>query len=147
MTLSWTMANASYFRLDDGNIGTNIYTIIDGENSKPKTHSTIYCMKDNWKNGLNLRHTLDWIYLTSISYVHSSLTSMNNDDNKWKNMWTYEYDQKAIMYPLICTPHRPQSSQGNENQLSWDLYEETDRMWGYTMWWNWIYFRCIVNYF
>ena len=33
---------------------------------KLNTHSPIYCMKDNWENWLNLRHTLDRMYLTSI---------------------------------------------------------------------------------
>ena len=42
-----------------------------------------------------------------------------------------EYNILAITYPIICIYHRLQSSNGNKTQLSWDLYEATDRMWWY----------------
>ena len=52
-------------------ISTHILTIITREMGKLKTHSLIhvYSIEGNWENWLNLRHTLNRIYLTSILYI------------------------------------------------------------------------------
>ena len=43
-----------------------ILSIITREMGKLKTHSSIYCIMDNWENMLYLTHTLDKIFLTGI---------------------------------------------------------------------------------
>ena len=43
-----------------------VLTIIEREIDQLKTPSYIYCTKDNWQNRINIEHTLDRIYLTSI---------------------------------------------------------------------------------
>ena len=47
---------------------------------RPNTHNTIICMKDGGEIWLNLRYTLDRIYLTSIlvQYIQKRL---HNDDS------------------------------------------------------------------
>ena len=63
------MSIDSYFRFDDDDDKTK-YKHSQNNNKKGmselKTHNPIYCMKDRWENGLNLRHTLDIIYMTII---------------------------------------------------------------------------------
>ena len=44
---------------------THSLTIIRREMGKLNTHSPIYCIKNNCEKWLNLRHTLDRMYLTS----------------------------------------------------------------------------------
>ena len=59
--------NSSYVRFDDDNETKYICSLnITREMGKLKTHSPTYCIMDNWENMLNLTHTLDKIYLTSI---------------------------------------------------------------------------------
>ena len=43
------MSNESYFRFDDESKSTYKFKIIIDETGKLKTHSSIYCIKDNWK--------------------------------------------------------------------------------------------------
>ena len=43
-----------------------ILSIITKEMGKLKTHNPTYCIMYNWENMLNLTHTLDKIYLTSM---------------------------------------------------------------------------------
>ena len=48
---------------------------------KLQTHSFIYYMKDNSDNRHNLKHTVNWIYLTSILYIECRQISLHNNDN------------------------------------------------------------------
>ena len=59
-----------------------IPTTIMREISKFNTHSSIYCMKDNWDNRFNLRHTLDRMFLTGI-LEFQYLRLQNNDNDVW----------------------------------------------------------------
>ena len=45
-----------------------ILSIITKEMDKLKTHSSTYCIMDNWNNMLNLTYTLDKLYLTGVLY-------------------------------------------------------------------------------
>ena len=76
------MDNDSYFRFNDANKMKSKYSHShQREMGKLKTHRPIYCMKDDWENGLNLKHTLDRIYLTGILIVEYFQKSLHNDDN------------------------------------------------------------------
>ena len=44
-------------------------------------------------------------------------------------MQTHEYDLQTPIYPIICTHHKLHSLMERNTQLSWHLYEATDRMW------------------
>ena len=61
---------------------TYILTITIREMGNLKTHSPIYCMKDNWENWRNLRHTLDNVHLTSILEVQYLQIRLHNNDNE-----------------------------------------------------------------
>ena len=58
---------------------THILTIIIREMGKLNMHSSIYCMNDNRKNGLNLKHTRDRTYLTSILEFQYFQIGLHND--------------------------------------------------------------------
>ena len=58
------MAYDLYLGLDHDVIIKYKYSTIKTEMGKLKTQGHPYCIKDNWENTLNLRHTLDGIYLT-----------------------------------------------------------------------------------
>ena len=45
------------------------------------THNPIYYMKDNWENWPNLRHTLDRMYLASISVLMKHDLYIPDPDN------------------------------------------------------------------
>ena len=60
---------------------TYILITITREKGKVKTHSPIYCMKDDWKNKLNRRHTLDRIYMTGVLYVQCLHTCLQQWDD------------------------------------------------------------------
>ena len=79
------MANDSYFLFDgDNKMKTNILTNV--KRDQLKIHSPMYCMKDNWGNGLNPIHTLNKIYLSIILYVQCFQINPRNDvnDAMWK---------------------------------------------------------------
>ena len=61
---------------------TNILKIIKRKMRKLKIHRPMYCVKGNGENGLNLRRTLDRIYLTSILYDKCFQIGLHNDDNE-----------------------------------------------------------------
>ena len=58
-----------------------IITIIMRDIGKD-TQSSICCVKDNWENWLNLRHTLDRIYQTSILEVPYFQTHLHDNVNE-----------------------------------------------------------------
>ena len=75
-----------------------IHSIITEETSKLKTHSSTYCIMDNWENMLNLTDTIDKIYLRGI-YI----SSMSSD--KFVQWWEWD----GVMYKetnRICKPKR-----------------------------------------
>ena len=80
------MINDSYNRFDDDDdddtINEYVPTIITSELGKLKTHSPIYWSRYDGDNWLNLTHTLDSIYLTSILEVQYVQISVHNDDNE-----------------------------------------------------------------
>ena len=49
---------------------------------KLDTHNPIYCMKDDWDNWLNLRHTLNRMYMASIVEVQYVQIHLQNYDNE-----------------------------------------------------------------
>ena len=59
--------------------------------SKLNTHSPIYCMKYNWENLLNLRHTRDRMYLTSILELQYFKIRLHNDHSE-----VVQYENKQI---------------------------------------------------
>ena len=63
-------------------LSTHILTIIIREMDKLNTHSSIYYMKENGENWLNIRHTLNRMYLTSISEIQYLQVHLHNDDNE-----------------------------------------------------------------
>ena len=75
------MANGLYCRFDDDDNMkcTHILTIIIIEMDNLNTHSLIYWLKDNWENWLNLRHTLDTVYLTCSLEVQYLQICLHND--------------------------------------------------------------------
>ena len=49
---------------------------------KLEMHSPIYCIKDNWNNQLNLKHTLDRIYdYENIFYISKPIIFYNFVNN------------------------------------------------------------------
>ena len=62
-------------------LSERILTIIIREMGKLNTHSPIYCTKYNWENWLNLRHTLDKMYLANILDVQYLQIRPHNDEN------------------------------------------------------------------
>ena len=49
---------------------------------KLNTHNPIYCMKDNGEKWLNLRGTLDRIYMESIFNIQYFQICLHNDTNE-----------------------------------------------------------------
>ena len=82
----------------------------------------IYCINDDWDKWLNVRHTLDRIFMTGILYIQCYWRSLINDDNVINNEQTNEYFQ-AIMHPFKCIHHRLHSRIGIQNPVFWDLYK------------------------
>ena len=71
----------------------------DRKLGKQKTHSTIYWMKDNCENSLNLGHTLGSIYMASILLVQCLQMILHNDENEIvhsANKWTRPAGHKCI---------------------------------------------------
>ena len=93
---------------------THILTVTTREMYKLKTHSLIYCIKDDWKNWLNLRHIFDEIHITSIGYVPCLQISLRNDDNEY-NVQTNKCDLPVLMYRSICTHHTLRSDNNSNN--------------------------------
>ena len=59
----WQKFHRPYFRFDDDNKIKHMYSHnLHKKMVKLKTHSPIYCMKDNWENWLNRRHTYEAEY-------------------------------------------------------------------------------------
>ena len=75
------MAIRPYFRFDDDNMIKYMYSHIIRWMWKVNTQSPIYCMKDNWENWLNLRHTRNKMYLTSVLEVQYLQIRLHNDAN------------------------------------------------------------------
>ena len=81
------------------------------------THSPLYCLKDNWENWLNVRHTRDRMYLTSTLEVQFFQIGLHNDDNEaigplggkpsvllntyFLPQSSYEKESSCITFPLI----------------------------------------------
>ena len=113
MTWPQTMANESYFRFGDDSKMNYAYSRNRGErNVWAENVGPIYFKEDNWENWSNLIHTIDRMYLASISYIQRSL---HNDDaillskNKWNRYSgrnVHKYLHNMQQYSCFIKPTR-----------------------------------------
>ena len=64
-------------------------------------HSPIYCIKAMWENVLNPKHTLDRIYLTSISQVKCFQISLHSDGKEMRNSPKQVPSHCGILHRLL----------------------------------------------
>ena len=90
------------------------------------THNPIYCINDNWGNGLDLRNTRQNIpdhhfIRPMFSMLSDSLHCDNNDIMYYANKRDLQCDLQAEMYPNICKYHRMHINNGNDSpaNISW----------------------------
>ena len=70
---------------------------------KLNTNSPIYYMENKWENWLNLRYTIDRLFLTNILEVQHFQTCLNYDDDDDDEA---VYDHQALMYSTIFAHHK-----------------------------------------